>query len=79
MQHVAIKAPDFRTNKTTSVDEVPDLSLYREMTLENFDTRNRTTVEERANLERAIQIAREFIEVKSMWLVLLGASGTSNT
>ncbi|MBK8033735.1 MAG: ATP-binding protein [Chloroflexi bacterium] len=28
VQHVRIKAPDFRTNKNTSVDEVPDLGLY---------------------------------------------------
>ncbi|MBK9748682.1 MAG: ATP-binding protein [Chloroflexi bacterium] len=79
VQHVQIKAPDFRTNKNTSVDEVPDLGLYREMTLENFDTRTRTTVEERSNLERAVQIAREIVEIKSMWLVLIGPSGTGKT
>lgn len=79
VQHVEIKAPDFRTNKKATVDEVPDLALYREMTLDNFDPRKGTTPDERANLERAIQLAHEFIAVKDLWFVLLGNSGTGKT
>lgn len=79
VQHVVIRAPDFRTSKNLSVDEVPDLALYRDMTFDNFDPRGRATADERANLERALQLAREFIPVKDMWFVLLGNSGTGKT
>jgi len=78
-QHVKIKAPDFRTRLETSSDELPDLSLYREMTFENFDTRSRTSADEKANLDRALQLANEFIPEKDMWLVYVGAAGTGKT
>jgi len=78
-QHVKIKAPDFRTRIETSVDELPDLSLYRDLTFENFDTRTRVNADEKANYENALNAAREFVQSKDKWLILMGAHGTGKT
>jgi len=79
VQHVKINTPDFRTNKQKSVDELPDMSLYRDMTFDNFDTQTRTTSEERNNLENILKKVKEHIENKDKFLLLLGASGTGKT
>jgi len=56
------------------------LKLLRNMTFENFDPkRANLPPEERANLERAFNDARDFAKAPENWLVFLGCNGCGKT
>ena len=58
IHRVHITAPDYRTPVQAQRDQLSNLSLYRDMTFDNFDTQTGLSPEERQNLERVAAAAQ---------------------
>lgn len=78
VEHRRIAAPDYRSLKQNTQEQLSDLHLYDEYRLDTFDTRAQRP-EHKQNLERAVQIGQQYVEGGYGWLVLMGNSGTGKT
>jgi len=76
---IKISAPDYRTSVLNQNYQLSNLALYRDMTFETFDTRRKVTPEERANLEKALAVARSYAENPEGWLTFTGIYGCGKT
>lgn len=78
---VTILAPDFRGRGISrDQSEISSLSLHSDQTFDSFDLRTyELPAEERENLKRAFQIAREYAENPEGWLVFTGPYGCGKT
>lgn len=79
IKRAKISAPDYRTYAGSQQGQLSSLSLYSDMTFDSFDTQRKLTPDERANLERALEIAANYARSPQGWLVLTGSSGTGKT
>jgi DNA replication protein DnaC len=78
---VTILAPDFRRSGIDrDQSDLSSLSLMHDMTFEAFDLRqDELPAEERANLERAFRLCRDYAEQPEGLLVLTGEFGCGKT
>ncbi len=79
IHHISIKAPDFRSPIQNQKDELVGLTMYADMRFETFDTRTGLNPEDRANLERALEVARRYVQDMQGWLLFVGPYGTGKT
>lgn len=79
IRRVRISAPDYRTPVQSQENELADLSLYRDMTFDQFDVQSNLTPEERANLEKAAAVAWEYAQNPQDWLLFIGGYGAGKT
>lgn len=80
VHRVKITAPDYRSAIQNQRDTLlSSLSLYKEKTFENFDTRHYVTPDEHRNLDMALQIAHSYAASPQGWLVFLGPYGCGKT
>lgn len=79
VRRVHIAAPDYRMPLQGQPDLLTDLSLYREMTFDTFDTVSGVGLEDRQNLEKALVMARSYAETPLEWFVFMGAYGSGKT
>ena len=81
VDHVVIQTPDFRGAIPEGFSELNTLSLYSDMTFDNFDLRQRELeAAERENLRDAFTYARhEYAENPQGWLVFQGVNGCGKT
>lgn len=79
IRRVPITAPDYRTTATNRHADLSSLALYADMTFDSFDTRRKATPEERANLERALDVAAGYGRNPQGWLCLVGSYSTGKT
>lgn len=78
MRRARITAPDYRTPAENQQAQLTNLSHYRDMTLDNFETRS-TTLEEQKNLEDVLSIARQYAANPKGWLTIIGVYGSGKT
>jgi DNA replication protein DnaC len=79
---VHILAPDYRGVTSTQQPEVSSLGLHADQTFESFDLREHETdldTSQRANLKRALAMAKEYAEHPQGWLVITGDYGCGKT
>ena len=79
---VAITAPDFRTSgeESSAESQLSSLHFHADQTFESFNLRRgELSDEERENLQRAFDTAREFAENPHLWLVFSGPYGCGKT
>lgn len=74
-----LKAPDFRSGKTSVTAEVSSLGLHRGQTFESFDQRADLTGEPRQLFLNALRAAREYADEPHGWLVLVGPYASGKT
>lgn len=79
IHRVKIAAPDFRTPVQSQRDRLSNLTLYSDMTFDNFDITTNAVPEDRQNLEKALTIARGYARTPQDWLVFMGAFGSGKT
>ncbi len=79
IRRAKITAPDYRTSVRNQADQLSNLALYADMTFETFDVQRKLTVEERPNLERALEVALAYAENPQGWLVFTGPYGSGKT
>ncbi len=79
IHHVSIKAPDYRTPIQNQKDELIGLTMYAEMRFENFDTRTGLAPDDKANLDKALDVARRYVQDMQGWLLFVGPYGTGKT
>ena len=78
MRRARITAPDYRTPTENQQAQLTNLSHYRDMTLDNFETRS-TTLEEQKNLEDVLSISRQYAANPKGWLTIIGGYGSGKT
>lgn len=78
MRRARITAPDYRTPTENQQTQLTNLAHYRDMTLENFETRG-TTLEDQKNLEDVLSIARQYAANPKGWLTIIGGYGVGKT
>lgn len=78
---VHILAPDYRTvgGSRLETSSLNGLSLYSQMTFETFDRRRELPKDQRDNLRRALEVAREYAANPQGWLILMGPYGCGKT
>lgn len=70
---VTIEAPDYRNADSSLHDPLLlNLELYRDMTFESFDVKEKLHTNEQRNLEKALEIAQNYAKELGGWLVLTG-------
>ena len=80
IRRVLITAPDYRSliqNQRNQLES--NLSLYEDMTFDNFDVYENSTPDERKNLEKVLRAAYSYAEQPQGWLVLMGKYGSGKT
>jgi DNA replication protein DnaC len=78
IRRAPITAPDYRTPTENQQAQLTNLSHYRDMTLDNFETRS-STLEEQKNLEDVLSIARQYAANPKGWLTIIGSYGSGKT
>ncbi len=79
-QIITITAPDFRQGHDRDTSDFSSLSLHSDMTFDTFDwKRADLSNDERENLHRAVQVAKEYAETADGWLILTGDYGVGKT
>lgn len=78
IRRARITAPDYRTPTENQQTQLTNLSHYRDMTLDNFETRS-NTLEEQKNLEDVLSICRQYAANPRGWLTILGTYGAGKT
>lgn len=73
-----IIAPDYRSTRKP-IDPLSGVSLYNEMTFDKFDIERKLSVDEKANLRKAFELATEYAQHPFGWLVFTGPSATGKT
>lgn len=78
---VHILAPDYRTvgGSRLETSSLNGLSLYGHMTFETFQQRRDLPKDQRDNLQRALELAREYAANPQGWLILMGPYGCGKT
>lgn len=79
VSHIRISAPDYRTAAGRSDDMFSNLSLYADMSFDNFDTSTGLVSEERQKLENVLRIAHAYAQEPQGWLVLSGPYASGKT
>jgi DNA replication protein DnaC len=79
IKRAKITAPDYRTYARNQYDQLSNLNAYYEMTFDSFDTVRKLLPDERANLERAVEVAATYAREPQGWLALAGLSGCGKT
>jgi DNA replication protein DnaC len=79
VRRVVINASDYRSPGHSNVSALWDFSVYGEMTFESFDVHSGLSIDQRENLERAVQTFWDFANQPSGWLYVMGESGTGKT
>jgi DNA replication protein DnaC len=80
VQHIAIKAPDYRAGANPGQGDLSTLSLHAAQKFETFDVQRRNSSPEAlANLREVKQAAEAFAENPRGWFVLMGANGAGKT
>ncbi len=75
-----IEARDYRASGTDGYEGLNRLPLYSDNTFENFDSeRADLPADERRNLKRAYEIAKDFAQEPDGWLVLMGRDACGKT
>lgn len=79
--NVRMNLPDYRRGSTTPEQgSLSDLSLYDHMRLETFDLREDSLPEnERQNIWRAFETARDYAQKPENWLLFTGPHGCGKT
>lgn len=73
VHRVRIKAPDYRSALENQREKLlSNLSLYREMAFESFNTQKNLLPYEQTNLENALKAAVDYAKRPRGWLVLTG-------
>ncbi len=79
---IHILAPDYRASAVVEQSELSSLSLHAHQTFEQFSLREddpNMDAAMKANLKRAVQIARNFAQTPHDWLTLVGDYGCGKT
>lgn len=80
VEHLVIRAPDFRGAVPEGFSDLNTVALYSEMTFDAFDLRQKELKsEERENLRDAFVAASQYAETPQGWLVLQGVYGCGKT
>lgn len=79
IRRARITAPDYRTPTENQQAQLTNLSHYRDMTLENFDTRTGVDIEQQKNLEFVLGVARQYAANPQGWLTIIGPYGSGKT
>lgn len=80
VQHIHIRAPDYRAGADPGQGELSTLSLHAAQQFENFEARRRnTTPEAQSTLRSVRQAAEGFADNPQGWFVLLGENGVGKT
>ena len=79
IHQVSITAPDYRNAASQRHNQLSDLRLYQDMTFDTFDTRKKLTLQEQQNLEKALELARNYAQHPQGWLVFTGIYGCGKT
>ena len=80
VEHIHIRAPDYRAGADPVHGDLSTLSLYSFQRFETFEVQRRnSSPAESANLREVKQSAMSFAEDPQGWLVLIGASGSGKT
>ncbi len=79
IHQVSITAPDYRNAASQRQNQLSDLRLYQDMTFDTFDTRKKLTLQEQQNLEKALELARNYAQHPQGWLVFTGIYGCGKT
>ena len=79
IKHCSITASDYRTQIRNPIDMISNLSAYKQMTFETFDTQSKLLPDERQKIERAYQLATNFAMSPHGWLLFLGPNSTGKT
>ncbi len=74
-----ITAPDYRTSRSNHNDNLSSLQLYSGYRFENFDPQSKLTPDERTNLTRILEAARDYAQNPDGWLVIMGPHGSGKT
>lgn len=77
---IPIAAPDYRQGASSgALSDLNGLNLYGSMTFSTFDLRHDLPQEQRDNLRKALELAREFAAQPQGWLILLGPYSSGKT
>ncbi len=79
IRRARITAPDYRTPAETEENQLTNLSHYREMLLDNFDTRTGLDADEQKKLDYVLNIARQYAAAPQGWLTIIGPYGCGKT
>jgi DNA replication protein DnaC len=79
IKRAKITAPDYRTYARNQYDQLSNLGAYHEMRFETFDTVRKLLPDERANLERGVEVAATYAREPQGWLAFAGLSGCGKT
>ncbi|MEO1646315.1 MAG: ATP-binding protein, partial [Chloroflexota bacterium] len=75
-----ITAPDYRSAQANTSDQLLSrLSMYQEMTFDEFDVENNLTKDESQRLMRAARSAFEYAQAPLGWLLFTGSFGSGKT
>lgn len=79
---VNIDSADYRSSvRDSNESQVSSLELYSRKTFKTFDRRlkDKLSPDEQKNLDKAVQVAQQFADNPSGWLVFMGDYGTGKT
>lgn len=79
IRRAPITAPDYRTATENQQNQLTNLSHYREMTLDNFDTRSSADLNDQKNLADVLNFTRQYAANPQGWLMILGPYGSGKT
>lgn len=79
IRRARITAPDYRTPAENQQNQLTNLSHYRDMTLDNFDTRTGVNASDQKNLQAVLNVARQYTQHPQGWLAILGNFGSGKT
>ena len=80
VQHIQIRAPDYRAGAGPGQGDLSTLSFHAGQTFETFELQRRNaSPDELSSLRRARQAAEAFADNPRGWFVLIGPSGSGKT
>ncbi|MBZ0302694.1 MAG: ATP-binding protein [Anaerolineae bacterium] len=79
IRRARITAPDYRTPAENEESQLTNLAHYRDMTMDNFDTRTGLGSDEQKNLDYVLGIARQYATTPNGWLTIIGPYGSGKT
>jgi DNA replication protein DnaC len=79
IRQARITAPDYRTPAENQQHQLTNLSHYRDMTLDNFDTRTGIGPDEQKRLDHVLSVARQYASAPQGWLTIIGPYGSGKT
>lgn len=79
IRRARITAPDYRTPAENEENQLTNLSHYRDMLLDNFDTRTGLDADEQKKLDYVLGVARQYATAPRGWLTIIGPYGCGKT